>query len=99
MLQGNTLLEGRGGEGNKGKGGSEKIYEKEEDLYNQSLSYAGMNSIIVYMGSELLQNYFPFSWEGQNDSHLNLLAANLVAVSIWLVISYYWYWIGFFVKI
>ena len=67
--------------------------------YKQSLSYAGMNSIIVYVGSELLQSYFPFSWEGQNDSHLNLLAANLVAVSIWLIISYYWYWIGFFVKI
>ena len=73
--------------------------EKEEDFYKQSLFCAGMNSIIVYMGSELLQNYFPFSWEGQNDSHLNLLAANLVAVSIWLVTSYYWYWIGFFVKI
>ena len=45
----------------------------------------------------LLQSYF--SWKGQSDSHLNLLAANLVAVSIWLIISYYWYWIGFFVKI
>jgi len=58
-----------------------------------------MNSIIVYVGSELLQGYFPFSWKEQSDSHLNMLAANLIGVSIWLLISFYWYWIGFFVKI
>jgi len=58
-----------------------------------------MNSIIVYVGSELLKGYFPFSWQGQYDSHLKLLVANIISVSIWLVISYYFYCIGFFVKI
>ena len=57
---------------------------------------AGMNS--MHVGSELLQGYFPFSWKEQSDSHLNMLAANLIGVSIWLLISFYWYWIGFFVK-
>ena len=60
---------------------------------------AGMNSILVYVGSELLEHYFPFSWEGRENSHLELLSSNLVGVSLWLLISYYWYWIGFFVKI
>ena len=54
---------------------------------------------MVYVGSEIVNNFFPFSWEHQNDSHLNLLFANLIGVSIWIAIAYYWYWIGFFVKI
>ena len=96
------VLEGRDEEGKGGEGDILKIEEREEGLFMCQYFFtfdAGMNSIIVYVGSELLQNYFPFSWKGQSDSHLNLLAANLVAVSIWLIISYYWYWIGFFVKI
>ena len=96
------VLEGRDEEGKGGEGDILKIEEREEGLFMCQFFFtfdAGMNSIIVYVGSELLQNYFPFSWKEQNDSHLNLLAANLVAVSIWLIISYYWYWIGFFVKI
>lgn len=58
-----------------------------------------MNSILVYMCSEVFQGFFPFSWTQQNDSHLKLLSANLVAVSVWVLLSYYWYRIGFFVKI
>jgi heparan-alpha-glucosaminide N-acetyltransferase len=61
--------------------------------------YPGMNSILVYVGSEVLQNYFPFSWRQQSNSHLNLLFANLVAVSLWMAIAYYWFRTGFFVKI
>ena len=96
------VLEERDEEGKGGKGEELKIEEREEGLFMCQFFFtfdAGMNSIIVYVGSELLHNYFPFSWKEQSDSHLNLLAANLVAVSIWLIISYYWYWIGFFVKI
>ncbi len=60
---------------------------------------AGMNSIIVYVGSEILQNYFPFSWYTHAPIHLDELATNVVGVCLWLIISYYWYCIGFFVKI
>lgn len=62
-------------------------------------SRTGMNSILVYVGSEVLQNYFPFSWEQQEDSHLELLFANIIGVSLWIGIAYYWYSIQFFVKI
>ena len=58
-----------------------------------------MNSIIVYVGHELFGEYFPFGVYNQEQSHLTFLAANLVAVSIWMLISYYWFSIGFFVKI
>ena len=54
---------------------------------------------MVYVGSELLQGYFPFSWSSQGDSHAQFLSANLVGVACWLLIAYYWHWIGFFVKI
>ena len=60
---------------------------------------AGMNSIIVYVCHEVLEHYFPFSWVGQRDSHLSFLSANLVGTCTWMLIAYYWYLIGFFVKI
>lgn len=63
------------------------------------LTHTGMNSILVYVGSEILQEYFPFSWKQQNHSHTNLLLANLVAVTLWIIIAYYWFAIGFFIKI
>lgn len=59
----------------------------------------GMNSILVYVGSELLYGYFPFGWKGMRDSHLEYLASNLISVSLWLLIAFYWYSIDFFVKI
>jgi heparan-alpha-glucosaminide N-acetyltransferase len=61
--------------------------------------YPGMNSILVYVGSEILQGYFPFSWQQQSNSHLDLLFANLIAVGLWILIAYYWFRIDFFVKI
>jgi len=63
-------------------------------LYFQWFLHTGMNSIIVYVGSELLKGYFPFSWQGQYDCHLKLLVANIISVSIWLVISLFLlYWL------
>ena len=60
----------------------------------------GMNSILVYVGSEILGKYFPFSWivSGQ-EQHADKLAMNLVGTTVWLIISYYLYCIKFFVKI
>ena len=59
----------------------------------------GMNSIIVYVGHDLLGAFFPFAVYNQEKSHMTFLAANLVAVTLWLLISYYWFALKFFVKI
>lgn len=58
-----------------------------------------MNSIIVYVGHELLGDYFPFAVYHQDHTHLTYLTANLMSVSLWLLISYYWAALDFFVKI
>ncbi len=59
----------------------------------------GTNSIIVYVGHILLGGYFPFDIYQQEKTHLTYLTANLVAVCVWMLIAFYWYSIGFFVKI
>jgi heparan-alpha-glucosaminide N-acetyltransferase len=63
------------------------------------LLFAGMNSIIVYVGHEMFEDYFPFSWVGHRDTCLSFLSSNLVGTCMWMLIAYYWYLIGFFVKI
>lgn len=69
-------------------------------LWNGSpFRFPGSNSIIVYVGHSLLEGYFPFSVYNQEKTHLTFLASNLVAVSLWILISYYWHCIEFFVKI
>lgn len=59
----------------------------------------GMNSILVYVGHELLQEFFPFTVYKQELNHLTFLTANLVALSLWMLISYYWFSLDFFVKV
>jgi len=66
--------------------------------YNVHL-FSGTNSIIVYVGHTLLGGFFPFYIYQQERSHLTYLTANLVAVGVWMLIAFYWYSIGFFVKI
>ncbi|XP_068726421.1 heparan-alpha-glucosaminide N-acetyltransferase-like isoform X2 [Montipora capricornis] len=63
--------------------------------------FPGMNSIVVYVGSEILNNHFPFSWKVVKSQvqHGELLAMNLVGTTLWIIISYYLYHIQFFVKI
>ncbi|XP_067413049.1 heparan-alpha-glucosaminide N-acetyltransferase isoform X2 [Emydura macquarii macquarii] len=54
--------------------------------------YPGMNSILVYIGHEVFENYFPFKWKMKdNQSHAEHLAQNLLATSIWVIISYLLY--------
>lgn len=49
----------------------------------------GMNSILVYVGHEVFEDYFPFRWRMANtQSHAEHLTQNLVAVSCWVLISY-----------
>uniref|UniRef100_A0A8C5HYQ2 Heparan-alpha-glucosaminide N-acetyltransferase n=1 Tax=Gouania willdenowi TaxID=441366 RepID=A0A8C5HYQ2_GOUWI len=54
--------------------------------------YPGMNSILVYVGHEVFENYFPFHWRMKNSqSHAEHLTQNLVATSCWVLISYVLY--------
>ncbi|XP_061101533.1 heparan-alpha-glucosaminide N-acetyltransferase isoform X2 [Conger conger] len=54
--------------------------------------YPGMNSILVYVGHEVFEDYFPFRWRMHNSqSHGEHLAQNLVATSVWVLISYVLY--------
>ncbi|XP_078115718.1 heparan-alpha-glucosaminide N-acetyltransferase isoform X2 [Sander vitreus] len=54
--------------------------------------YPGMNSILVYVGHEVFEEYFPFRWRMTNSqSHTEHLTQNLVATSCWVFISYMLY--------
>ncbi|XP_071598824.1 heparan-alpha-glucosaminide N-acetyltransferase [Heliangelus exortis] len=54
--------------------------------------YPGMNSILVYIGHEIFENYFPFKWKMQDSqSHAEHLTQNLTATTLWVIISYLLY--------
>lgn len=54
------------------------------------LGYAGMNAILMYIGSELLGRMYPFYWhfEGMN-THLAYFVANVWNAALWNWIAYY----------
>lgn len=53
---------------------------------------SGMNSILVYIGHEVFENYFPFKWKMQDSqSHAEHLTQNLTATTLWVIISYLLY--------
>ncbi|XP_040587715.1 heparan-alpha-glucosaminide N-acetyltransferase isoform X2 [Mesocricetus auratus] len=54
--------------------------------------YPGMNSILVYVGHEVFEDYFPFRWKLEDDqSHKEHLIQNIVATALWVLISYVLY--------
>ena len=61
--------------------------------------YLGMNSILIYVGSDILQPYFPFSYKIENYNHNTMLTCTTVGVVSWIIVAYYFYRIKFFVKI
>ncbi|XP_062935888.1 heparan-alpha-glucosaminide N-acetyltransferase isoform X2 [Cynocephalus volans] len=62
--------------------------------------YPGMNSILVYVGHEVFQNYFPFQWKLEdNQSHKEHLTQNIVATALWVLIAYILYKKKIFLKI
>ncbi|XP_077158887.1 heparan-alpha-glucosaminide N-acetyltransferase isoform X3 [Paroedura picta] len=51
--------------------------------------FLGMNSILVYVGHEIFEDYFPFKWKLRDpQSHGEHLAQNLIATSLWVMIAY-----------
>ena len=66
--------------------------------------YLGMNSILIYVGSELLGDHFPFdvTIDGTDDdyrTHAELLTANSIGVISWMLVAYFCYRNKFFLKI
>ncbi|XP_066236543.1 heparan-alpha-glucosaminide N-acetyltransferase [Saccopteryx leptura] len=54
--------------------------------------YPGMNSILVYVGHEVFENYFPFQWRLQDaQSHKEHLIQNIVGTALWVLIAYVLY--------
>lgn len=59
-------------------------------------TYVGMNSIVVYLGHEILAEYFPFSWSwrqpgtcvGEYSDHWTKTTSDLAGAALWALISY-----------
>ncbi len=61
--------------------------------------YMGMNSILIYVFHQLLQDYMPFSYMIYNINHGTLLLCHVMGVFAWILIATYFYRIKFFVKV
>lgn len=53
------------------------------------LFYAGMNPILLYVGHEICEEFFPFSWQPYTQTHAELLIMNVWGMSLWIFISYF----------
>ncbi|XP_044748366.1 heparan-alpha-glucosaminide N-acetyltransferase-like [Coccinella septempunctata] len=65
----------------------------------QPFFYAGMNSILMYIGHQMTGNFFPFVWltnDYDMQSRFLLLLQNVTATAIWMYIAYYLYKIKYF---
>ncbi|VEN51452.1 unnamed protein product, partial [Callosobruchus maculatus] len=68
--------------------------------------FAGMNSIFLYIGHEVLDSHFPFRWylhngysEDHRHTHFNALLSDTWGVAFWLFVAYYLYKIKFFLVV
>ncbi|ETO13169.1 transmembrane protein [Reticulomyxa filosa] len=50
--------------------------------------WLGMNSIIVYCGSEILGSSFPFAWKSGITTHAKLLSSNVIGCLMWTWVAY-----------
>jgi heparan-alpha-glucosaminide N-acetyltransferase len=63
-------------------------------------TYLGANSIVIYCGSEILQPYFPFSYELPTlATHAETLVQNLVGITCWIALAAYMSYCEFFINI
>ena len=51
------------------------------------LRYMGMNSIVIYVGSELFEGYFPFGFHSNPRQHWGELFSNCFGVCSWFMIA------------
>jgi heparan-alpha-glucosaminide N-acetyltransferase len=60
--------------------------------------FIGMNSILVYVGHELVHGYFPFDWNS-DETYTTMMARNVTGTMLWVIIGYYLYKVKIFVKV
>ncbi|KAF0701266.1 Aste57867_8260 [Aphanomyces stellatus] len=53
--------------------------------------YNGMNSILLYVGHETLDQHTPFGWNHDETSHFESVLVHLFAACLWTVIAYLCY--------
>lgn len=64
------------------------------------LTYAGMNAILMYVGSELLSRMYPFYWRFQGtNTHFMFLLADFWNAAAWNIVAYYLYERKFFLTL
>ncbi|KAF2354707.1 protein of unknown function DUF5009, partial [Trinorchestia longiramus] len=62
-------------------------------------SFAGYNSILLYVGHELTKGVFPFGWTPVGPYHGTYLFVSLWGTSLWMFIAYLWHKKHFYVTI
>ena len=50
--------------------------------------YPGMNSILLYIGHEICEDLFPFSWRLFTTTHTELLIMDIWGTGLWVLIGY-----------
>nr|KAG5707671.1 hypothetical protein BaRGS_003246 [Batillaria attramentaria] len=60
--------------------------------------YPGMNSIVLYVGHELLSGRFPVAFDVAK-THGAQLAMNLWGSCLWVIVAYYLYLKGIFISV
>ena len=75
------------------------IIDKYKAWTGAPFRYLGMNSIIIYCGHSLLEEYMPFSYKIYHVNHGTLLQCDVLGTLSWVIIAAYFYHIKFFVKI
>jgi heparan-alpha-glucosaminide N-acetyltransferase len=65
-------------------------YDNISDFVIIIFFFLGMNSILLYMGHELLHNNFPINWHVA-PVHRNLLLVDTYGTVVWLVVAFYCY--------
>ncbi|KAE8742323.1 hypothetical protein FOCC_FOCC012123 [Frankliniella occidentalis] len=62
-------------------------------------NYAGMNSIVLFVGHEITRNMFPWSWKPYWGTHGEYLGMNLWGTTLWIIIAFYLFKRNIFVTI
>lgn len=65
----------------------------------QPFFYPGMNPLVIYVGSELFKDVFPFGWIPSVKTHANYLGMNLWGTGLWVVIAIVLYKRNIFVSL
>lgn len=71
------------------------------DLWSGSpLIYAGMNSLLLFVGHGRINSMFPWRWSiGPMNTHLVIFVENMWHAGMWVVVAYYFYCKKWFISV